>query len=88
MVTMTDEMPTVSNDRARKLAELAEMEVANLERVLNLAREGGFSEIVVSVQQEIVDVFLPGLTLLLCQFDNDERERIAVALRRLRECVG
>ena len=88
MVTMWDEPTAVSNDRASKLVDQVEAETANLERLLRLSRENGFDDLIVSLTQEITDMFVPGLTAMLCLVDGEDRKRMAVALRRLRECIG
>ena len=69
------------------LAELdAAIEAAS--RILALAREGGFTDCVEAIADDIRRVILPGCTLLLCAADGKHRKAIAQRCRRLQKMVS
>jgi hypothetical protein len=65
-----------------------DIEIANLERALCLARECGFENLVKNLERKITEEVLPVVLLLSAVHDDDEREQIAVRFRRLHKCLG
>jgi hypothetical protein len=83
-----DEPKGETKNRSEMLATF-EVRVANLEKVLRLSRECCFSDLAILIEADIVNTFLPSVTLLLCLVDDgDERRKVAALGRRLRACIG
>jgi hypothetical protein len=62
--------------------------IAEADRVLTLARECGFSDLVEMIQKDIAAMLLPDITILLANTDGQTRARVAATYKQLREMIG
>ena len=62
--------------------------IAEAERVLKLARECGFSDLVGMIQKDIAATLLPDITILLASTDGESRAWVAARRKQLRQMLG
>jgi hypothetical protein len=62
--------------------------IAEAERVLKLARECGFSDLVGMIQKDIAATLLPDVTILLASTDGESRAWVAARRKQLGQMLG
>ena len=62
--------------------------IAEAERVLTLAHECGFSDLVEMMQKDIAATLLPDIAIVLANTDGDRRAWVAARHKQLREMLG
>jgi hypothetical protein len=62
--------------------------IAEAGRVLRLARECGFSDVVEMIQKDIAATLLPDITILLASTDGERRDWVVARHKQLREMLG
>ena len=68
--------------------EAFDANIAEADRVLRLARECGFSDLVEMIQKDIAATLLPDITILLANTDGESRAWVAARHRQVREMLG
>ena len=68
--------------------EAFDANIAEAGRVLRLARECGFSDLVAMIQKDIAATLLPDITILLANTDGEKRAWVAARHRQVREMLG
>ena len=62
--------------------------IVETERVLRLARECGFSDLVEMIQKDIAATLLPDITILLASTDGETRAWVAARHKQLQKMLG